>query len=439
MTNQPEFVEVQPVDQPVHGTVRPPGSKSITNRALILAALANGTTHLTGVLASRDTEVMLTSLNQLGIRCEHDIENATCSIDGLGGTVPAREADLWLENSGTSIRFLTSLCTLADGRIRLDGIERMRQRPIGDLLDALNQLGASVHCERQGSDCPPVLVNGSGQLPGGTASIAGNISSQFLSSLLMTAPAAATSVLLEVAGELVSKPYVTMTLEMMKAFGVDVDYPADLSSFRIAPQVYTASQYDIEPDASAASYFFGVAAVTGGSIIVQGLSKGALQGDVQFAAALEQMGCEVDWADDSITVTGRPLQGIEIDMNAISDTAQTLAAVAVFADGPTTIRNVEHMRHKETDRVAAVVTELRRCGIQADEFDDGLTIHPGTPQPASIETYDDHRMAMSFSLLGLRAAGIRILDPACTSKTFPHYFDELAKLCRGDYDGRSER
>lgn len=436
MTSPPNFVEVQPVDRPVCGTVRPPGSKSITNRALILAALANGQTELTGVLASRDTEVMLNSLNQLGFHCEHDPTAASCRIDGGGGTVPATSADLWLENSGTSIRFLTSLCTLASGRIRLDGIERMRQRPIGDLLRTLRELGAEVRCEVQNSDCPPVIVDGQGQLPGGTARIAGDISSQFLSSLLMSAPAAKQGVELQVTGDLVSKPYVTMTLEMMKSFGASIDYPDSLTSFRIAPRTYQGRTYAIEPDASAASYFFGVAAVTGGIVTVEGLSRNALQGDVGFAAALEQMGCEVTWGEQSITVTGRPLHGVDIDMNAISDTAQTLATVAVFADSPTTIRSVGHMRHKETDRVTAVVTELRRCGIQAEEFADGLTVFPGTPQPASIETYDDHRMAMSFSLLGLRVPGIRILDPGCTAKTFPNYFEELQRLCRGEYDRR---
>jgi 3-phosphoshikimate 1-carboxyvinyltransferase len=420
--------QITPVTGPVFGTIRPPGSKSITNRALIIAAMADGVSELSGVLDSKDTQVMLESLDRLGIKVVHDKATAKCRVDGCGGRIPIAAADLWLENSGTSIRFLTSLCALGEGEYRLDGVERMRERPIVDLVNTLNDLGANVRCENESRGCPPVIVEGR-LLAGGAANIRGDISSQFLSSLLMSAAAATNTVQLRVEGELVSKPYITMTLEMMQAFGVHVDYPQDLTSFTIAPQRYTARAYDIEPDASAASYFFGVAAVTGGRVTVEGLTQKALQGDVHFATALQQMGCKVDWASDSVTVTGQPLHGVDIDMNAISDTAQTLATVAVFADSPTTIRSVGHMRHKETDRIAAVVTELRRAGITAEEFDDGLTIYPGTPQPADIQTYDDHRMAMSFSLLGLKAPGIRILDPGCTSKTYPRYFDDLERLC----------
>ena len=425
-------IEITPVAKPVCGTIRPPGSKSITNRAMILAALADGPTTLTGMLDSQDTQVMVESLRRLGFSVHQDHDENLCTVNGLAGRIRAARADLWLENSGTSIRFLTSLCALGKGEYRLDGIERMRQRPIGDLVRALRSLGTCIRFVRDESDCPPIVVDGiAGQLTGGTTTIQGDISSQFLSSLLMAAPACAEPVHVRVQGELVSRPYVTMTLQMMQAFGSDVRYPEDLSEFRIQPQPYRAGTYDIEPDASAASYFFGVAAVTQGTVTVTGLSKNALQGDVRFAAALEQMGCEVFWGDDRITVTGRPLHGIDIDMNAISDTAQTLSAVAVFASSPTRIRNVGHMRHKETDRIAAVVTELRRAGIRAEEHDDGLTVYPGQPQPAEIHTYDDHRMAMSFSLLGLKASGIRILDPGCTVKTYPKYFDDLTTLCRG--------
>ncbi|MEQ9409609.1 MAG: 3-phosphoshikimate 1-carboxyvinyltransferase [Fuerstiella sp.] len=434
-----DYHEIQPVTAPVVGTVRPPGSKSITNRALILAALADGTSELTGVLYSQDTQVMVESLTRLGLNVSHDPATSSCTVTGTAGRISAPQADLWLENSGTSIRFLTSFCCLGTGRYRLDGVSRMRERPIRDLVDTLNDLGASVACENATSGCPPVIVDGrAGRLPGGTAQIAGGISSQFLSSLLMSAPAAEAPVRLEVTGELVSQPYVTMTLQMMKSFGVAVEHPADLSSFQIEPQTYQARRYDIEPDASAASYFLGAAAVTGGTVRISGLSRDALQGDVEFASALEQMGCEVTWQPDSVTVSGRPLHGVDIDMNAISDTAQTLSTVAVFADSPTTIRNVGHMRHKETDRIAAVVTELQRAGIQAEELEDGLRIFPGHPRPSEIHTYDDHRMAMSFSLLGLRAEGIRILDPGCTGKTYPAYFQDLDRLCRGEFNQRCQ-
>ena len=426
------FIELQPVTTPVRGVIRPPGSKSITNRAMVMAALVDGPLTMFGVLDSQDTRVMVESLRRLGFTVDQDLAACRCTVHGLGGRVPAETADLWLENSGTSIRFLTSLCALGTGQYRLDGVERMRQRPIGDLVRALKPLGANIQFEEPLGDCPPIVVDGSGGiLQGGSTSIHGDISSQFLSSLLMAAPACRETVHVRVEGELVSRPYVTMTLHMMQAFGASVRYPDDLSSFLIEPQPYRPGTYEIEPDASAASYFFGAAAVTGGSVTVTGLSRQALQGDVAFAAALEQMGCEVSWQSDRITVTGRPLHGIDIDMNAISDTAQTLSAVAVFADSPTTIRNVGHMRHKETDRIAAVVTELQRAGIQAEELADGLRIHPGTPRPAEIQTYDDHRMAMSFSLLGLKVPGIRILDPGCTAKTYPQYFEDLAALCAG--------
>lgn len=421
-----DFAEITPVSHPVSGSVRPPGSKSITNRALILAALAGGRSTLTGVLESTDTRVMIDSLNRLGISVTHDATAKRCVIEGCGGVIPADAAELWLENSGTSIRFLTAMCCLGDGRYRLDGIERMRQRPIADLTCCLATLGAGVACEKPDSGCPPVVIDR--PLTGGAANIKGDISSQFLSALLMAAPCASQPVTLTVDGELVSVPYVEMTLRMMADFGVSVTRP-DASTFSLPTQAYAPRTYDIEPDASAASYFMGVAAVTGGTVTIEGLTRDALQGDVEFATALEQMGCVVQWNADSVSVTGRPLRGIDIDMNAISDTAQTLSTVAVFADGPTRIRSVGHMRHKETDRVSAVVTELRRAGIKADEFEDGLTIHPGTPQPAAIATYDDHRMAMSFALLGLKAAGIRILDPGCTAKTYPLFFEDLHTLC----------
>ena len=417
---------VRPVTEPVRGSIRPPGSKSLTNRALITAALASGTTKLTGVLASDDTRVMVESLNRLGIPVTHDVDNCTMEVTGCGGKPPAEKAELWLENSGTSIRFLTAFCSLGHGEYRLDGNERMRERPISHLVESLTKLRVDARCEL-GTNCPPVCMTAKG-LSGGQTSIAGNVSSQYLSALLMAAPCASTPVDIEVTGELVSKPYIDMTMGVMAQFGATVLCP-DRHRFSISQQQYKATNYAIEPDASAASYFFAVAAITGGEVTVEGLSSYALQGDVNFVDALEQMGCDVVYGDDAITVKGGRLTGVDIDMNAISDTAQTLAVVALFADGPTRIRNVGHMRHKETDRVAAVVNEIRRMGVEAEEFDDGLAITPGTIQPATIETYDDHRMAMSFALAGLRSEGIRIADPGCTGKTYPHFFSDLEKLC----------
>jgi 3-phosphoshikimate 1-carboxyvinyltransferase len=312
----------------------------------------------------------------------------------------------------------------------------MRERPIAPLIDAVcrwglqssSGRGTRAECEL-GTGCPPVRVFASG-LPSATIDVAGNLSSQYLSALLMVAPCAAGEVTIRVAGELVSRPYVDMTMAVMRAFGGEIR-EVEAGVFRTTGAGYRPTDYDIEPDASAASYFMAAAAVTGGDVTIAGLSGDALQGDVHFADVLEQMGCRVTWLRDAVRVEGRPLRGVDVDMNAISDTAQTLAAVAPFAEGPTRIRNVAHMRHKETDRVAALVTELTRLGIAAEEHDDGLTIHPGPMHPAVIRTYDDHRMAMSFAILGLRHPGVQIADPGCTSKTYPEFFSDLERLCEG--------
>jgi 3-phosphoshikimate 1-carboxyvinyltransferase len=324
------------------------------------------------------------------------------------------------------MRFLAAMLTVGEGRYRLDGAGRMRQRPIQDLLDALNALGADVHSEC-GNGCPPVVVNAR-RLAGGAATIRGTISSQFLSGLLMAAPCARQPVELTVDGSLVSQPYVTMTLGVMRSFGVTAD-EQNLTSFRIdAPQQYRARHYPIEPDASAASYFWAAAAITGGRVTVEGLGPGSLQGDVHFCDCLEQMGCEVLRESDRITVIGKPLRGIAVDMNAMSDTAQTLSAVALFAAGPTTISGVAHNRHKETDRVADLARELRKLGACVDEFPDGLRIDPAPLQGASVATYRDHRMAMSMALVGLRVPGVIIEDPQCTAKTYPRFFEDLHAL-----------
>ena len=422
-----ESIEIVPVRGGVRGTIRPPGSKSLTNRSLVLAALARGTSNLSGVLDSVDTRVMIESLQRLGLSVDQDLAARTIRITGCGGRLTAERAELNLENSGTSIRFLTAMCALGTGTFRLDGNARMRERPIAPLVDALKRAGVDVECEL-GTDCPPVLVKARG-LAGGRISVDGSLSSQYLSALLMAAPCAQGDVTLDVTGELVSRPYIEMTIANMRQFGASVTEPRP-NEFVIAASPFQACEYDIEPDASAASYFFALAAVTGGEITVEGLTRGALQGDVQFVEALRQMGCDVSYGERSVTVRGGPLRGIDIDMNAISDTAQTLACVAPFADGPTRIRNVAHMRLKETDRVAAVVTELRRLGLSVDEHEDGMTIRPGSMHGATIATYDDHRMAMSFSLIGLRVPGVRIADPGCTAKTYPDYFVDLDRLCR---------
>jgi 3-phosphoshikimate 1-carboxyvinyltransferase len=426
-----------PAAGPIRGRIRPPGSKSITNRALVCAALAKGDSTLTGALDSEDTRMMIASLAQLGIRIEAKDEGRTLVVHGRGGRLPASTADLFVGNSGTTIRFLTALCTLAHGSFRLDGVPRMRERPIGDLLDALNQLGAN--CRGMLRDGFPPVEMRAGGLAGGRAIVRGDISSQFLSGLLMTAPYAADDVELTVVGELVSKPYVLMTLRLMQDFGARVEAKLDLSGVRVpARQMYEGRTYEIEPDASAASYFWAAAAITGGDVTVEGLTWASLQGDVRFVECLEKMGCRVTHDAGEITVSGRAERGIEVDMNAISDTVQTLAPVALFAAGPTTIRGVGHIRHKETDRIGDLARELRKLGADVDELPDGLRIVPvargsvATSRHGAmgyeIETYHDHRMAMSLSLAGLRIPGVTILDPGCTAKTYPAYFDDLRRL-----------
>jgi 3-phosphoshikimate 1-carboxyvinyltransferase len=411
---------------PVRGRIRPPGSKSITNRALVCAALGDGPSTLAGALDSDDTRVMIESLQRLGFEVATDLAARTIEVVGQSGRIPATSADLFVGNSGTTVRFLAAMLALGHGHYRLDGTTRMRERPIGDLIAALGELGTTLQSEH-GNGCPPIIVEAAG-FAGGTARIRGDVSSQFLSGLLMAAPYAEHPVELVVEGELVSKPYVAMTLAVMRSFGVDCDV-ADGRRFVIGPGRYAASRYPVEPDASAASYFFAAAAITRGEVTVEGLSLGSLQGDVHFVDVLARMGCDVRWHPDSITVVGRPLKGVTVDMNAISDTVQTLAAVALFANGPTTITGVAHIRHKETDRIGALAVELRKLGAKVDEQADGLTIHPPHRlHGAEIATYDDHRMAMSLALVGLRVPGVVILDPGCTAKTYPDYFQDLASI-----------
>jgi 3-phosphoshikimate 1-carboxyvinyltransferase len=421
-----DSIAIQP-SGPIAARVRPPGSKSITNRALVCAALARGGTRLTGALDSDDTRVMIDSLRRLGITVRTDPAAHTIDVAGCGGKIPADRADLFAGNSGTTIRFLTALCTLGHGVYRLDGVPRMRERPIGDLLDGLHQLGADVVSEAD-NGCPPVIIRANG-LRGGRAEIRGDVSSQFLSGLLLAAPYAREPVELVIAGPLVSRPYIKMTLAVMQHFGVKAD---DSQPDRIrvpAPQCYQAREYAIEPDASAASYFFAAAAITGGVVTIEGLSRNSLQGDVAFVDCLDRMGCKVEQGDHHSAVTGGRLRGIDIDMNAISDTVQTLAAVALFADGPTTIRGVGHIRHKETDRIGNLAIELRKFGATVDELEDGLRIAPPEKlRAATIDTYDDHRMAMSLALVGLRIPGVVINNPGCTAKTYPDFFADLAKI-----------
>jgi 3-phosphoshikimate 1-carboxyvinyltransferase len=417
---------------PVRGAIRPPGSKSITNRAFVCAALARGTSRLLGVLDSQDTRVMAACLERLGIRVEADWDAGTVTVHGSSGRIPATEATLDCAASGTTMRFLAALCALGHGTYRLDGTARMRQRPIGDLIAALGDLGVGAEAESPGG-CPPVVIRGHG-LGGGTATVRSSTSSQFASGLAMAAACATDTTRLGFAGELVSRPYLEMTRRVMRSFGGRCDSEGD-HAWIIPATGYEACTYEIEPDASAASYFFAAAAITGGEVRVEGLSRRSMQGDVGFCDALERMGCRVDWREGdasgtggSITVAGRALAGIDVDMNAVSDTVPTLAVVALFAESPTRVRNVAHIRDKETDRIGDLVRELRALGANATEHSDGLTITPAPLHAASLRTYDDHRMAMSLALAGLRVQGVEIQDPACVGKTFPGYWRRLGAL-----------
>ena len=429
---------LKPLDYPPHTRISVPGSKSHTNRALLIAALAQGTTRLENALFSDDSHYFAQALMDLGFEVSLDKEAKIMTLTGLSGNIPASRADLYIGNAGTAARFLTAMLTLGHGTYHIDGVERMRQRPIGDLLAALNKLGASVagtptdHRSRitdYTSVCPPVTIHAIG-LPGGNTSVRGDISSQFLSGLLMVAPYAQKEVEIIVDGPLHSRPYINLTLGVMADFGVQVQRQG-YARFRVAPGPYCSpGTYAIESDASAASYFFAAPAICGGWVEVANLTRSARQGDIAFLDILASMGCTVNEVPDAIRVTGSEhLQGVDVDMSNISDTSMTLAAIAPFAETPTTIRGIASSRLKETDRIAATVAELRRLGIQVEEHPDGMTINPCEQiHPVQIQTYDDHRMAMAFALVGLRVPGIKIENPECVAKTFPDYFDVLALL-----------
>lgn len=440
-------VSVQP-GGPVSGQIRPPGSKSLTNRALICAAMSDGQSILSGALRSEDTEVMIDSLLKCGVTIESANAGQTIHVDGSKRQSRSSQSkELFLANSGTSIRFLTAALSAAGGKYHLHGVDRMHARPIADLVKAISavQLG-SITTESPGG-CPPVAID-SGGWTGQPIRVGGSISSQYLSGIMMAGPIALASanvknktagpIEINVVGELVSRPYVDMTAAVMRSFGAIVDIqdldPAatDSTGTRVVVSGtgYRGIDYDIEPDASAASYFWAAAAITGGEVTVQGLTPDAMQGDVGFCNVLEKMGCDFRFNADGMTISGRATHGIDIDMNAISDTVQTLSVIALFAEGPTRVRGVAHNRFKETDRIGDLACELRKLGAQVDEHQDGMTIHPpvGGVQPATLETYHDHRMAMSLSLAGLSAEGVRVLDPSCTGKTYPEFFADLETL-----------
>ncbi len=425
---------ISPIPHPLNASVHVPGSKSLTNRALLIAALAQGTTRLENALFSDDSRYFAEALQTLGFDVHLDPGALQMTVTGLGGRIPTKQAALFIGNAGTAARFLTAFLTLGSGEYVLDGDPRMRERPIGDLVKALNQWGAAIEpygLRHSGCPdlCPPLKVVAHG-LAGGKTQVAGDISSQFLSALLMVASYARSAVEIEVTTALNSKPYVDMTLAIMADFGVAVEREG-YNRFRIFPARYSPrAHYLIESDASAASYFFAAAAVCGGTVRVENISRRSKQGDIRFLDLLERMGCAVKETEQGIEVTGgSELRGLDIDMRDIPDTAQTLAAVAPFASSPTRIRGIASARLKETDRIAATCAELTRLGVRVEEHPDGMTIYPtANLRPAAVCTYNDHRMAMAFSLIGLRVPGIHIENPACVSKTFPRFFETLAQV-----------
>jgi 3-phosphoshikimate 1-carboxyvinyltransferase len=419
-------MQIIPINHPLHATVCVPGSKSLTNRALLIASLASGTTRLTNALFSDDSCYFANALQTLGFDVQLDKARHEMTITGRGGKIPSKQAKLFIGNAGTAARFLSAFLTLGNGEYVVDGEARMRERPIQDLIDALCQLGVDLQAT---NNCPPVKIAAKG-LQGGKTRMAGNLSSQFLSALLMVAPYAKSPVEIEVTTELNSKPYVDMTLATMQDFGVRIERHG-YERFIIRPSFFSPlSSYSIESDASAASYFFAASAVCGGTVRVENISRRSKQGDIAFLDILRQMGCKIKEGDNFIEVTGGvAFTGVDVDMRDISDTAQTLAALAPFASSPTRIRGIGFIRRKETDRIHAMCTELRRLSVRVEEQEDGMTVYPCSDiQPASIQTYNDHRMAMAFSLIGLRAPGISIENPGCVSKTFPNYFEVLQTL-----------
>jgi len=413
-----------PTREKINAEISLPGSKSITNRALVIGALAKGETELINRLECEDTSVMIHCLRDLGYTIT--ATGDTLRVQGRGGFVPSHQARLNTLNSGTTMRFLTGLVALGEGTYILDGNPRMRERPIEDLLTGLRSLGVDARSLNK-NGCPPVTVRAGG-LPGGDCLLSGDTSSQFLSSLLLSSPYAARPVSIRIIGKLVSRPYIEMTIRMMSDFGVSI-MKEDPRTFTIpAGQQYRGRRYTIEGDASSASYLFAAAAITGGSVTVSNLGQASIQGDARFVDILGALGAEVRKDYTRLTVSGQIKEGIEADLNTMPDMVPTLAVTALFARGKTVIKNVANLRYKESDRLRATATELRKIGGIIEELPDGLIIEGGELHGAEIETYNDHRIAMAFSLAGLRIPGIKIRNPDCVTKTFPNFFDTLLNL-----------
>ncbi|EBD6945873.1 TPA: 3-phosphoshikimate 1-carboxyvinyltransferase [Salmonella enterica subsp. enterica serovar Infantis] len=422
-----ESLTLQPIAR-VDGAINLPGSKSVSNRALLLAALACGKTVLTNLLDSGDVRHMLNALSALGINYTLSADRTRCDITGNGGPLRASGAlELFLGNAGTAMRPLAAALCLGQNEIVLTGEPRMKERPIGHLVDSLRQGGANIDYLEQ-ENYPPLRLRGG--FTGGDIEVDGSVSSQFLTALLMTAPLAPEDTIIRVKGELVSKPYIDITLNLMKTFGVEItNHHYQQFVVKGGQQYHSPGRYLVEGDASSASYFLAAGAIKGGTVKVTGIGRKSMQGDIRFADVLEKMGATITWGDDFIACTRGELHAIDMDMNHIPDAAMTIATTALFAKGTTTLRNIYNWRVKETDRLFAMATELRKVGAEVEEGHDYIRITPPAKlQHADIGTYNDHRMAMCFSLVALSDTPVTILDPKCTAKTFPDYFEQLARM-----------
>ena len=439
MQHYPHHLDLQPAMH-AKGVIRLPGSKSISNRTLLLAALAKGATHILALLASDDTHVMLAALQTLGVKWEQVGETQDYVVHGVGGILPVHQADLFMGNAGTAIRPLTAALAVIGGEYTLHGVARMHERPIGDLVDALNAVGTQI--EYTGVAGYPPLHIRRGDIRAQRMQVRGNVSSQFLTALLMAAPLMAKeqAVVIDVVGELISKPYIEITLNLMRRFGVTVERDGWQSFTVPAGQEYLSpGTIHVEGDASSASYFLAAGAIAGGPVRVEGVGRNSIQGDVRFVEALQQMGATVTMGDNWIEAQSNGvLKAIDADFNHIPDAAMTIAVAALYADGPSILRNIASWRVKETDRIAAMATELRKLGAIVEEGTDYLRVTPPAEiRAAVIDTYDDHRMAMCFSLASLdgkarRGNTMRINDPKCVAKTFPDYFDAFAKIAQNN-------
>ncbi len=417
------MIEIKP-KQNLQATVTIPGSKSYTNRALLIAGLTDGECRLEKPLVSDDTKYMIRALKAFDIPVQEEKE--AFIVSGKGGNLSTPDKDIFVGNAGTTMRFLTTFSALAPGKIRLDGDERMRERPLADLLDCLKQMGVKAHSANN-TGCPPIDIEGGG-VSGGEIHLAGSNSSQYLTSILLSAPYFKNDTCIHIQGELTSKSYADITLDIMETFGVHVENES-YQRFKVkAGNRYKAQTYRVESDWSSATYFLAAAAVTGGEITLTDINPNSAQGDAQFCSVLEKMGCRVEKNKDSLHIKGNPLVGITINMNNMPDAVQTLAVTALFAKGETVIKGIGNLRIKETDRISALTSELTRLGADIDAGEDYLVIRPGNYSGAEIETYNDHRMAMSFAVAGLKIPGVRIKNPKCVEKSFPDFFQRFEDL-----------